>query len=203
MKILVASTNEKKLRELRDLVEGMAVEIVSPRDLDRPLPEVVEDADTFEGNACKKALAFAAASGLPAIADDSGLCVDALDGAPGIFSARYSGEAPVPDRDARNNAKLLRALAGLPPARRSAHYFCAVCLALPDGSVRTATGRWDGQIAFSQRGQGGFGYDPLFLLPSLGKTAAELPAAEKQARSHRGRAMRALRPSILELSKEV
>ncbi|HWV38653.1 MAG TPA: RdgB/HAM1 family non-canonical purine NTP pyrophosphatase [Vulgatibacter sp.] len=201
MKVLLASSNAKKLAELRELAADLPLKIVSPTDLGMAFPEVVEDAPTFEGNACKKALAFARASGLPAIADDSGICVEALGGAPGVHSARYSGEEPVPDRDARNNEKLLRELSGVPAARRGAWYVCVVCLAWPDGRTEVASGRWDGRIAFSPRGSGGFGYDPLFLLPRLGKTAAELGPEEKRAQSHRGAAMRALRPVLEALDR--
>jgi len=196
VRVLVASSNAKKLKELRELAADLPLEIVSPADVGLALPDVVEDAPTFEGNARKKALAFAQASGLPAIADDSGICVEALGGAPGIYSARYSGEEPVSDRDERNNAKLLRALAGVPAAKRGAWYQCVVCLAWPDGRTEFASGRWDGFVAFSPRGSGGFGYDPLFLLPRHGRTAAELTPEEKRAWSHRGQAMRALRPVL-------
>lgn len=199
MKILVASGNRKKLLELQELARGLPVEVVSPADLGRELPEVVEDGATFAENARKKALAFSAAFGLPAIADDSGLCVEALGGAPGVLSARYSGEEPVPDRDRRNNEKLLLALRDVPAARRRAAFHCALCLALPNGETFEVEGRWPGQIAFSPRGSGGFGYDPLFLIPELGRTAAELAPEEKHARSHRGRAMRAMRPLLEEL----
>lgn len=202
MKLLVASSNKKKLHELTQLVEGLPVEILSPADFETPLPDVVEDGDTFLANARKKALAFARAYGVPAIADDSGICVDALGGAPGIYSARYSGEEPVPDRDQRNNEKLLAELAGVQAARRGASFHCALSLAFPDGTVREVEGVWPGQVAFSPRGQGGFGYDPLFLLPSLGRTSAELDPVEKHALSHRGRAMRALRPIVEELASE-
>ena len=200
MKLLVASTNEKKLAELRGLVEGLPLRIFSPRDLSTPLADVVEDGETFVENARKKALAFARESGLPALADDSGLCVDALGGAPGVFSARYSGEEPVPDRDQRNNAKLLRALRDVPAARRGASFRCALSLAHPDGRTQEVEGVWRGAIAFSPRGSNGFGYDPLFLLPERGVTSAELSREEKQALSHRGRAMRALRPLLEELA---
>ncbi len=200
-KLLVASTNEKKLGELRRLVEGLDLEIVSPRDLEVALPEVVEDAPTFKGNAAKKAMAYARASGLPTVADDSGICVDALGGAPGVFSARYSGEEAAPDRDQRNNEKLLRALAGLQPSLRGAAFVCAVCLAWPDGQMEQAEGRWSGQITFAPRGHSGFGYDPLFLVPRFGRTSAELSADEKQALSHRGQAMRRLRPALEALAK--
>lgn len=200
MKLLVASTNAKKLKELRELVEGLPVEIVSPADLREPLPEVVEDGATFVENARKKAVAFAQASGLPAIADDSGLCVDALGGAPGIYSARYSGEEKTPDRDEQNNRKLLRALADVPAARRTAAFHCALCVAFPDGATREVEGRWEGAITFWPRGSNGFGYDPLFLLPALGRTSAELTQSEKHALSHRGRAMAAMRPILEQLA---
>lgn len=195
-RLLVASTNAKKLRELRELVEGLPLEIASPADLGFDLPEVDEDAPSFEGNARKKALAYATASGLPTVADDSGICVDALGGEPGVRSARYSGEEPAADRDEQNNAKLLRALEGVEEERRGAAFHCAICLAMPDGSSQVVEARWEGRIAFAPRGEGGFGYDPLFLLPELGRTSAELSAEEKRALSHRGQAMRAIRPIL-------
>lgn len=202
MKILVASGNKKKLAELQALAQGLPVEVVSPAALGTPLPEVVEDGATFVENARKKALAFARAFDLPAIADDSGLCVDALGGAPGVYSARYSGEEPVPDRDERNNAKLMRALQDVPAALRGAAFHCALCLAFPDGRTTEVEARWPGQVAFSPRGAGGFGYDSLFLLPSQGRTAAELSPAEKAEQSHRGRAMRAMRPLLAALVEQ-
>jgi len=200
MRLLVASTNAKKLRELRELVKALPVEIVSPADLDRPLPEVVEDAPTFAGNASKKALAYADASGLPTVADDSGICVDALGGAPGIYSARYSGEEPATDRDEQNNAKLLRELEGIPAAERGAAFHCAIALALPGEIFRVVEADWRGVIIDQPRGEGGFGYDPLFLLPALGKTSAELTSDEKGHLSHRGQAMRLLLPVLEELA---
>lgn len=197
MKLLVASTNQKKLEELRKLAEGLPYEIVSPADLELTLPEVVEDAATFAGNARKKAQAFAQASGVPTIADDSGLSVDALGGAPGVHSARYSGEEPVPDRDERNNRKLLGALEEIDA--RGAAFHCAICLAEPDGAALVVEAEWRGEIVREPRGKGGFGYDPLFLIPALGRTSAELSQEEKQSHSHRGRAMRQLRPLLEEL----
>jgi len=193
MKILVASNNPKKLRELRQLAEGLPVEIVGPADVGRDLPEVEEDGQTFEENARKKALAWARAFDMPAIADDSGICVDALGGAPGVRSARYSGTEPDPRRDEKNNLKLLRELKDVPAARRSARFVCALCLAFPDGRTHTVVGEWEGQIAFWPRGSGGFGYDPIFLLPQRGKTAAELEPEEKARLSHRAAAMREMR----------
>lgn len=193
MRILVASGNPGKLRELRKLAEDLPVEVVGPADLGEPLPDVEEDGATFAKNAAKKALAAAKASGLPALADDSGICVDALGGAPGVRSARYSGEEPAADRDEQNNRKLLLELRDVPAARRGAHFACALCLAFPDGTLHQVEGRWEGRIAFTPRGGGGFGYDPLFLLPHMGKTAAELAPEEKARLGHRGQAMRRMR----------
>lgn len=201
MKLLVASGNPGKLAELRQVAEGLPFEVVSPAEISLALPEVVEDGATFADNAKKKAHAFAKAAGLPAVADDSGLCVDALGGAPGVRSARYSGDEPAADRDAQNNRKLLEELRDVPAARRGAHFVCALCLAFPDGREWVVEGRWEGQIAFWPRGQGGFGYDPLFLIPRLGKTAAELSPEEKRALSHRGAAMQAMRPILEELGE--
>ncbi len=201
MKLLVGSTNRKKLAELEAMAASLGVIVVSPRELGVTLPEVVEDGATFAENAAKKAVAFARASGLPCVADDSGLCVDALGGDPGVRSARYSGEEPRPDRDGRNNDKLLRALRDVPAARRTASFRCALALARPDGRVEVVEGRWDGRIAFASRGSNGFGYDPLFVLDALGRTSAELTAEEKNARSHRGQAMRLLRPLVAALAR--
>jgi XTP/dITP diphosphohydrolase len=202
MKILVASGNQGKLRELRRLAEGLPVEVIGPGDLDALLPEVEEDGATFAENAAKKALAAAHATGLPTLADDSGICVDALGGAPGVRSARYSGDEPAADRDEQNNRKLLLALRDVPPAGRSARFVCALCLAFPDGTTHGVEGRWEGQVAFTPRGVGGFGYDPLFLLPHLGKTAAELAPEEKGRLSHRGRAMAGMRALLEGLAQE-
>lgn len=193
MKLLVASGNAKKLAELQSLAADLPVEVLGPAALPIELPDVEETGSTFAGNARLKAVAFAQVAGMPAIADDSGLCVDALGGEPGVRSARYSGEDPVPDRDERNNRKLLRALRDVPAALRGASFHCALCLALPDGTVHEVEGRWRGAIAFSPRGQNGFGYDPLFLLPSLGRTSAELAPEEKARLSHRAQAMQAMR----------
>ena len=198
MKVVVASGNAKKLAELQGLAKGLPVEVLSPAQLGGDLPDVVEDGESFEENAEKKALAFARAYGLPAIADDSGICVDALGGAPGTRSARYSGEEDAADRDARNNAKLLRALAGVPEARRTARFVCALSLAHPDGRAHTVVGEWEGLVTFAPRGSGGFGYDPLFLIPHRGVTSAELEPEEKGRLSHRGAAMRKLRAHLEE-----
>lgn len=182
-------------------LEGLLESAVSVRSLaDFPgMPEVVEDAPTFEGNALKKARAVVAATGLPALADDSGLCVDALGGAPGVLSARY---APGSDEDRWR--KLLAAMEDVPPPERGAHFECALVLALPDGRTFTEVGRCFGEIGTRPRGENGFGYDPIFWLPAEGKTMAELTRVEKAERSHRGVALRALLPALrgvlLELS---
>ena len=157
------------------------------------IPEVDEDADTFIGNAAKKAREVSAATGLPALADDSGLCVDALAGAPGVYSARFAG----PDADdAANNAKLLTELAAVPAAQRTAHFRCALVLADVRGplgdAIISADGTCHGQILTAPRGSAGFGYDPLFWVTSLGQTFAELDLASKSELSHRARAMRAI-----------
>ena len=206
MDLLFGTTNPGKLRELRRLVAGTPIRVVSPADLGRALPEVEEDGRTFEENARKKAAAHARATGLHALADDSGLCVDALWGQPGIRSARWSEEeAPGlagAARDRANNEKLLRALRGVFPEHRGAEYRAVVALAAPDGTVlATAEGACRGAIAAEPRGEGGFGYDPLFLPEAVpGRTMAELPPAEKDAISHRGDAVRRLFPRLVQVA---
>jgi len=186
MKLVVASNNPKKRAEIAGILGTLGIELVAP---DKTLfIDVIEDASTFSGNARKKAEAFAASNGLPALADDSGLCVDALNGAPGIYSARFAG----PDAtDATNNQKLLADLAG--HSNRSAHFCCAVHLAFPDREQSfTAEGQVQGEILMHVVGSSGFGYDPLFFCPELGKVFAECTSEEKASISHRGRALRAL-----------
>jgi XTP/dITP diphosphohydrolase len=226
MDLLFGTTNPGKLRELRRLVAGLPVRVVSPEDLGRALPDVEEDGATFQANAEKKASAWARWSGLHALADDSGLCVVALGGAPGIHSARWSdldpGPAPAspvceladvaaPElgpvagraaRDERNNDKLLARLAGVPDVERGAAYVAVLSLARPDGSVvESVTGECRGRIGHARRGAGGFGYDPLFVPDGLGgRTMAELTPEEKDAISHRGAAFRGLLPVIARLA---
>ncbi len=182
MKLVAATGNAHKLREFREILKGF--EIVSEREAGY-LGEVEETGETFAENARLKAYAVCKATGLPALADDSGLCVDALGGAPGVYSARYSGGG-----DAENRALLLERLAG--EEARGAHFACAVCLVFPDGRELSAEGRSYGTILREERGTGGFGYDPLFYSQELGKTFAEASEAEKNSVSHRGRALRAL-----------
>lgn len=187
-RLVVASSNAGKLRELRALAAALAVEIVSQTELG--IAAVAETESTFRGNALLKARHAARATGLPALADDSGLEVDALGGAPGVYSARYAGAAA---RDADNNAKLLAELAAIPPPRRARYRAVLVLVAhADDPAPLVAEGRWEGQIALAPRGSAGFGYDPLFLPDGDARTAAEYPAAEKNRRSHRGQALAAL-----------
>jgi XTP/dITP diphosphohydrolase len=181
-KLVFATNNEGKLAELRDLVPG--IEIVPGPDLD-----VVEDGETFAANAEKKARAYLQATGLPALADDSGLCVDALSGRPGVHSKRYGND------DADRIAKLLAELGDNP--RRFARFVCALCLALPGGDVERAEGTCEGIILHAPRGTGGFGYDPIFLVTDAGKSMAELTRREKAKVSHRGHAMRMLLPRLM------
>jgi XTP/dITP diphosphohydrolase len=192
--LLFATTNPHKVEEIRAILSPLGFEIRTLADLANELPEPVEDADTFLGNARIKALAYAKATGLPCVAEDSGLEVDALGGAPGVYSARYAGTTGSrAERDRANNEKLLRELAGVPKERRTARFVCTLCLAEPDGRiVAEATGTYDGIIADAPRGTNGFGYDPLLFLPDRGCTSAELSPEEKNARSHRGKAARAL-----------
>jgi XTP/dITP diphosphohydrolase len=187
LRLVLATANPGKVVEIEGLL-GDRVELV-PRPAD--VPDVVEDADTLEGNARLKAVALVTATGLPAVADDTGLEVEALGGAPGVHSARYAGD----DGDAvRNVAKLLAALAGRPdPADRRARFRTVALLRWPDGRELVAEGTVDGTIAPARSGDGGFGYDPVFVPDGAGgRTFAELPLPEKQAISHRGRAFRAL-----------
>lgn len=160
-------------------------------------PEVVEDGQTFQANADKKAMVLASAIRQWVLGEDSGLCVDALGGAPGIYSARFAGE---PCDDEANNNKLLDELKHVPPEKRTAHYVCAASLADPEGVIHArASGRCDGVILSQRRGSGGFGYDPLFYLPDQRQTFGELSLAFKQTRSHRARALSELRPQLLKL----
>ena len=200
--LVFATRNQGKLVELRQLLPGISVLSVdeAAAQLGIVIPEVVEDADTFEGNAVKKAREVSDVTRLPALADDSGLEVDALGGAPGVYSARYAGVSGH-DADAANNTKLLAALAGVPPERRTGRFravlaLCDVHGTLGDRAI-TAHGVCDGTILDAPRGTGGFGYDPLFLFPELGQTFAELGVGTKGDLSHRARAMRAIKPELL------
>jgi XTP/dITP diphosphohydrolase len=193
-KLLIATNNMGKVREYEALLQDPSgVQITFPAQEGLAL-EVQETGETFAENAHLKALAYARASGLPTLADDSGLEVDALDGAPGVRSARYAG--PGAD-DADRYRKLLAELAGVPPARRSARFRCVVALALPGGDVHTAEGTCEGEIGFTPRGEFGFGYDPVFVVAGrAGQTMAELAPEVKNQISHRARAVQAILPSL-------
>ena len=184
MRFVLATHNPGKLREMGEILKDFGIEVVSPRDLGITV-DVEETGATFAENAMLKAKAICQAAGLPAIADDSGLCVDALNGAPGVYSARYGGEG-LDDRG--RYMLLLSSLRGAPT--RAAHFACAVACAFPNGDTLTAEGRCDGSIAYAPLGDGGFGYDPVFLLPGTGKTFGQLTQEEKSAVSHRGRALK-------------
>ena len=186
MKLVVASNNKKKRTEIEAILGKLGIELVAPENT--VFIDVVEDADSFAGNARKKAEAFAEANNKPAVADDSGLCVDALSGAPGVYSARFAG----PDAsDSDNNRKLLSELEK--HNNRAAHFTCALHLAFPESSEEfTAEGQVNGEILNQETGSSGFGYDPLFFCPELGKAFADSTPEEKASVSHRGRALRKL-----------
>jgi XTP/dITP diphosphohydrolase len=193
--LVLATRNAAKLAELRRI---LAEADLAPRlcgvDELPDVPEIAETGTTFAENAGLKAAAVAAATGLPTVADDSGLCVDALNGMPGIFSARWAGRH---GDDVANLDLVLAQVHDVPDARRGAHFACAAALALPDGLVEVVEGRVHGRLLRERRGTQGFGYDPIFLPDGFGRTTAEMSAAEKDAISHRGRALRALLPALL------
>lgn len=186
MKLIIASNNKHKLIEIKAILGGLFEEIVSMREAGIE-HETVEDGSTFMENAVKKAKEIAELSGCCALADDSGICVDALDGAPGIYSARFCGHH---GDDEANNRLLLEKLEGRED--RGAHYTCAIAMVYPDGSQVCAEGYMYGQIGHEEKGENGFGYDPLFFLPAYGCTAAQLSPEEKNRISHRAKALHAL-----------
>jgi XTP/dITP diphosphohydrolase len=198
VKVFLASRNAKKLGEMRRILQQHLpdVEVLGLDDV-LAYDEPVEDAPTFAGNALLKARAGLAATGLPSVADDSGLCVDALNGMPGVLSARWSGQ---PKSDDRNNILLLEQLADVPDERRGAHFTCAVAFCAPGHEPLVVEGRMDGRVIRETRGSGGFGYDVLFEADDEpGRTTAELDAGTKDAISHRGRALREIAPRIAAL----
>jgi XTP/dITP diphosphohydrolase len=193
--VVLATNNSKKLAELRRiaLAEAPDIEILGLMDVPA-YPEPAETERTFEGNALLKARACVAATGLPALADDSGLAVDVLNQMPGVRSARWAGSGAT---DGENNALLLRQLEDVPPAERTARFICAMALALPDGTEHIRIGELRGRLAVSPAGQNGFGYDPLFVADGYSITNGELEPAAKDAISHRGRAVRAIVPVLI------
>lgn len=209
MKLLFATSNSHKVDEVRAILQPLGFTLCGLDDLESPPPEPIEDGATFAVNARIKAVAYAAATDRLCLADDSGLEVDALGGAPGVHSARYArrpgddtafDQMSRAERDRANNAKMLNLLRHVPESQRTARFVCAMCLARPDGTVLAETrGTFDGRIIDEERGSNGFGYDPLFFLPDLGRTSAELPPEEKNARSHRGAAVRLIADEIRRL----
>lgn len=193
MKLIIASNNAHKIHEIKQILAGKFDEIFSLREagVDH---ETVEDGKTFAENALKKACEIAEITGCAALADDSGLCVSALDGAPGVISARYAGGGVVHSTDAENNALLLKNLEGI--TDRSAYFICAIALVYPDGRIVSADGYMHGNIIDGPRGSQGFGYDPLFLPVGESRTVAELSDEEKNAISHRGNALKELLSKI-------
>ena len=198
-RLLLASRNQKKLGELRRILEAegiSGIEVVGLNEVEE-FPEAPETAPDFEGNAVAKARDAVAATGLPAIADDSGLAVDALNGMPGVLSARWSGRH---GDDEANLDLVLGQLTDTPDERRGAAFVCAAALVLPGGEETVVRGEWRGTLIRERRGTNGFGYDPIFVPDGGTSTSAELPPAEKDASSHRGRALRALLPDLRKLA---
>jgi XTP/dITP diphosphohydrolase len=196
--LVLATRNQGKIREFRrilDAISNGAINLVGVEEFAHTT-EVEETGSTFKENALLKARSICAETGLPAIADDSGLCVDALDGAPGIYSARYAG---VHGDDLGNNAKLLRELANVPEDKRSAHFTCAAALVLPDGREHVTEEIFEGSILFAPIGDQGFGYDPLFRPEGLSISSAQMSADEKDLISHRGKSLRAIAPHEISL----
>lgn len=192
--IVFATGNEGKMKEIREIMADMDCTILSMKEAGIDL-DIVEDGTTFEENAVIKAQAVAQACGKIVLADDSGLEIDYLDGAPGIYSARYMGEdTPYTEK----NAALIRQLDGVEDAQRSARFVCVIAAATPDGEVLTADGVIDGRIAYEASGDHGFGYDPIFYVPEFGKTTAEMSDQEKNAVSHRGKALQKMKALLQE-----
>ena len=193
--LVIATRNKNKLREFREVLKDLQIEIRSLDDFG-PIPEAIEDGSTFDENAYKKAIHTAKILGLPAMADDSGLVVDALNGEPGVFSARYAGENAT---DEKNCNKLFNALKGV--ENRRAHFQCVLSIAVPSGPALTYEGKCDGVIIDEKRGDNGFGYDPIFYFEEFGKTFAELSMEEKNKVSHRGKALADVKAEVSMIKK--
>lgn len=186
MRFIIGTNNKGKLAEMQRILEPLGIEVLTVRQAGFEPIDPEEGESSFEENARIKASAFCAHTGMPSIADDSGLCVDALGGAPGVLSARYAGE---PSDSEKNIDKLLDELSDVPDDKRSAHFACTVCCAFPNGDEIIATGKSEGYIGHERRGNGGFGYDPVFMCPD-GRSFSEISDVEKDAVSHRGRALK-------------
>ena len=196
--VVIATRNSGKLREIQAILAPLGLKILSLRDFPR-IPEIIEDGQTFEENAVKKAAAVSRQTGRMAIADDSGLAVDALQGRPGVFSSRYAGEKAT---DAERYQKLLKEMVEIPPEKRGAAFMCAMAVAAPDGKAETVVGQCRGEIALAPKGSHGFGYDPVFYLPERGKTMAELEPEVKNRISHRALALEKLKQLLPKFLKE-
>lgn len=194
MKIVLATGNRDKVRELRHALDGLDIEILT-RDDFPAVPETIEDGNTLDENALKKARELCAATGLAAIADDTGLEVDAIGGEPGVYSSRFAGPGAT---YADNVRLLLERMEGVPEKARSARFRCVIALCEPTGAEVLVEGVCEGRILIEARGEGGFGYDPVFFVPSFGRTFAEMSVAEKDGISHRGRAMAKMRKLLEE-----
>ncbi len=192
--LVIATGNPNKLREIQSLLKDFPIQVQSKDEVGLADVEIEETGTTFEENALLKAKGIQHYTGTMVLADDSGIAVDALDGAPGVYSARYAG---VGSDDEQNNRKLLNALEGVPEDKRGARFICSMVLLFPNGRILKAKGVTEGKIGFERKGQGGFGYDPLFVLPD-GKTMAELSPKEKNRISHRGKALRKIKDLLEE-----
>lgn len=188
-RIVFATSNEGKMREIREILRSLGAEILSIKEAGVHV-DIVEDGETFEANAVIKARAVWEKTGGIVLADDSGLEIDYLNGEPGVYSARYMGEHTSYEI---KNWNLIHRLNGVPEEKRTARFVCVIAAVLPDGRVLTTRGTMDGHIAYEPAGEGGFGYDPILMLPEYGKTSAEITMEEKNAISHRGRALRAMK----------
>ena len=194
MKIILATKNKGKVADFEKLTENMNIEVISFLDEEINFPDVVEDGETFEENSVKKALEIAKYTGMITVSDDSGLCVEALDGAPGIYSARYSGENTT---DSKNIDKLLEEMKNIPQGERQAKFVSVVSIAKPDGTVQSFRGEVEGEIIFERKGTNGFGYNPVFFSYELEKTFGEATMEERVTVSHRARAFRELKKKVL------
>ncbi len=195
--VVIASRNEHKVAEIRQLLSGLAIDVLSLKDFPEA-PEIEEDGETFEANALKKARSISQFAKLTTLADDSGLEIDILGGLPGVHSARFAGESA---SDGENNAKLLQLMQGVCPEKKAARFRCAIALVSRCGPEQLVEGSCPGLIIDRPQGTGGFGYDPLFMVPDLGKTFAELSSEEKSRISHRGRALQKTLPILREWLK--
>lgn len=189
MKLILATNNAHKVREIKEILQPYFTEIITLQEAEIQ-HETVENGMTFEENALKKAREIAEISGLPALADDSGLCVEALDGAPGVYSARYAAENDQNASDAENRRLLLKNMEGI--TNRRAYFVCAAVICWPDGKNISAEGRFYGEVAYEEKGENGFGYDSIFYVPQYGCTSAQMSREQKNSLSHRGIAFREL-----------